>query len=107
MGASAIATRSPAVLAAPKESAPACHPVQNLAMLVPIGGCMLATLAGASVIAVAASFGGSLAASIALLWTYRVRKVAARRAAAEIEGQPHRPDAASASPKILRVARRP
>lgn len=58
--------------------------VENLAMLVMIGSYMLAMRAGASVIAVAAGFGGFLAVSIALLWAYRVRKVAQRRAAAEV-----------------------
>ena len=60
--------------------------VENVSMLVMIGGYMLAMRAGASVVAVAAGFGGFLAASIALLWAYRVRKVAKRRAAAETAG---------------------
>jgi LPLT family lysophospholipid transporter-like MFS transporter len=57
--------------------------VENLAMLVMIASYMLAMRAGASVVAVAAGFGGFLAVSMALLWAYRVRKVAQRRAAAE------------------------
>lgn len=60
--------------------------VENLAMLVMIGGYLLAMRAGASVIPVAAGFGGFLAVSIGLLWAYRVRKVAERRAAAEAAG---------------------
>ncbi|MHB8814423.1 MAG: lysophospholipid transporter LplT [Steroidobacteraceae bacterium] len=55
--------------------------VENMTMLVMIGGYMLAMRAGASVTAVAAGFGGFLAISIALLWVYRTRKVAAARAA--------------------------
>jgi MFS transporter, LPLT family, lysophospholipid transporter len=54
--------------------------VENMTMLVMIGGYMLVMRAGASVTAVAAGFGGFLALSIALLWAYRTRKVVARSA---------------------------
>jgi len=64
--------------------------VENLAMLLMIAGYMLALRAGAPVTAVAAGFGGFLAVSIALLWAYRVRKIAERRArmAGEQGGSP-------------------
>jgi LPLT family lysophospholipid transporter-like MFS transporter len=62
--------------------------VENLAMLVMIGGYMLAMRAGASVVAVAAGFGGFLAAAIALLWAFRVRKVAKRRVAEAAKAAP-------------------
>jgi MFS transporter, LPLT family, lysophospholipid transporter len=54
--------------------------IENLAMLFMIGGYMLAMRAGAPVTRVAAGFGGFLAVAMVLLWVYRVRKVAERRA---------------------------
>jgi MFS transporter, LPLT family, lysophospholipid transporter len=56
--------------------------IENLTMLVMIGGYTLAMRAGAHVTTVAAGFGGFLAVSMALLWAYRARKVAERLAQA-------------------------
>jgi LPLT family lysophospholipid transporter-like MFS transporter len=54
--------------------------VENLSMLIMIGGYMLAMRAGAPVARVAAGFGAFLAVAIALLWAYRLKKVVQRRA---------------------------
>lgn len=52
--------------------------VENLTMLVMIGGYTLAVRAGGQVSAIAAGFGVFLAAAISLLWIYRNKKVAER-----------------------------
>lgn len=51
---------------------------ENLMMLLMIGGYTLAVRAGWRVSVIALGFGGFLATAIALLWAYRVRKVAER-----------------------------
>jgi LPLT family lysophospholipid transporter-like MFS transporter len=51
---------------------------ENLMMLLMIGGYTLAVRAGGRVSVIALGFGGFLATAIALLWAYRVRKVAER-----------------------------
>jgi len=55
---------------------------ENLTILIMVGGYTLAMRSGAHVSAVAAAFGGFFAVSVALLWTYRARKVAGRLARA-------------------------
>jgi LPLT family lysophospholipid transporter-like MFS transporter len=52
--------------------------VENLTMLVLIGGYTLAVRAGGQVSAIAGGFGAFLAAAISLLWIYRNKKVAER-----------------------------
>jgi len=52
--------------------------VENLTMLVMIGGYTLAVRAGGQVSAIAGGFGAFLAAAISLLWIYRNKKVAER-----------------------------
>jgi LPLT family lysophospholipid transporter-like MFS transporter len=54
--------------------------VENLTMLVMIGGYTLAIRAGGHVSAIAGGFGAFLAAAISLLWIYRNKKVAERMA---------------------------
>jgi LPLT family lysophospholipid transporter-like MFS transporter len=60
--------------------------IENLSMLIMIGGYMLAIRAGAPVTGVAAGFGGFLAVSMALLWAYRVKKAAARQSPVDFPG---------------------
>jgi LPLT family lysophospholipid transporter-like MFS transporter len=64
---------------------------ENLMMLLMIGAYTLAVRTGAQVINIAATFGGCLAISIALLWLYRSRKVAERLEHAAATGSAETP----------------